>query len=545
MRCIYCGTPLSAIDYCTGCGADITILKRITRISNLLYNEGLEKATVRDLSGAITCLKRSLKFNKENIDARNLLGLVYYEMGEVVSALSEWVISKNLQSAENMADSYITKLQANKNKLDTINHTIRKYNQSLMYCKQDNQDMAVIQLKKVLIQNPRLIKAYHLLSLLYIKQQEYEKARKLLKKAIRVDTTNTTSLRYLHEIEDATGIGTRMDVKKLKRYQKDPMEKKFSGPMTYLSGNDPIIQPTPFRDSSTIATFINIFLGLILGGSIVWFLVVPANKQSINQKATKQVTEANTKLASENAKNQTLKAEIDGYQKKVDDASKTMDEAKKKAEGYDSLLKAANLFVANDQTGAAAALSDVDGKSLEGEGKILYDKIKDGVKESLYQAQYGEGTTAYMAGDYEKAVEKLKQAVETNPEMYDAQFYLANAYVNLRDTANADKVFKEIIKKWPERTAEITPYITNNSTSDAGGATTPDGGTTGGTTNPDGTTTGGTTNSDGTTTGGTTNPDGSTTGGTTNPDGNITGGTTNPDGNTTGGTANPNGGTIG
>lgn len=69
-------------------------------------------------------------------------------MGEVVSALSEWVISKNLQVPENAADGYITKLQANKNKLDTINHTIRKYNQALQYCRQDNEDMAVIQLKK-------------------------------------------------------------------------------------------------------------------------------------------------------------------------------------------------------------------------------------------------------------------------------------------------------------------------------------------------------------------------------------------------------------
>ena len=67
MRCIYCGTPLSAIDYCTGCGADVTLQKRIVRISNLLYNEGLEKASVRDLSGAISCLKRSLKFKCEKV----------------------------------------------------------------------------------------------------------------------------------------------------------------------------------------------------------------------------------------------------------------------------------------------------------------------------------------------------------------------------------------------------------------------------------------------------------------------------------------------
>ena len=89
---------------------------------------------------------RSLKFNKENIDARNLLGLCYYETGEVVSALCEWVISKNLQPEDNLADYYITKLQNNKNRLDTINQTIRKYNQSIEYCRQDNEDMAVIQL---------------------------------------------------------------------------------------------------------------------------------------------------------------------------------------------------------------------------------------------------------------------------------------------------------------------------------------------------------------------------------------------------------------
>lgn len=384
MRCIYCGTPLSAIDYCTGCGADISLQKRTIRISNLLYNEGLEKATVRDLSGAIACLKRSLKFNKENIDARNLLGLVYYEMGEVVSALSEWVISKNLQVPENAADGYITKLQANKNKLDTINHTIRKYNQALQYCRQDNEDMAVIQLKKVLTQNPKLIKGYHLLALLYLKQQEYERARKLLRKAIRIDATNTTTLRYLHEIEDATGIGTSLDVKRRKRYAKDAMEKKFTGPMTYLSGNDTIIQPTPFRDSSTIATFINIFLGLLLGGAIVWFLAVPAIKQSVNQTATKQVTEANTKLASENASNVKLQEEIDGYQAKVDAANKTMDEAKAKAAGYEDLLKSANLLIKGDQTGAATALSTVDAKSLDGSAKELYEQIMAGVKDALF-----------------------------------------------------------------------------------------------------------------------------------------------------------------
>ena len=86
--------------------------------------------------------------------------------------------------------------------------------------------MAIIQLKKVISQNSKFVKAYQLLALLYMKRQEYERARKLLKKAANIDTTNTTTLRYLQEIEDATGKSTRsgkstgaLRRKKRKRYQ--------------------------------------------------------------------------------------------------------------------------------------------------------------------------------------------------------------------------------------------------------------------------------------------------------------------------------------
>ena len=65
--------------------------------SNYWYNDGLKKAQIRDLSGAIVSLKRSLQFNRENITARNLLGLVYYGRGEVAEAFVEWIISKNFR----------------------------------------------------------------------------------------------------------------------------------------------------------------------------------------------------------------------------------------------------------------------------------------------------------------------------------------------------------------------------------------------------------------------------------------------------------------
>ena len=466
MRCIYCNTPLAAIDYCPGCGADVTLQKRIVRISNLLYNEGLEKALVRDMEGAITCLKRSLKFNKENIDARNLLGLCYYETGEAVSALCEWVISKNLKGEDNIADSYINELQSNKNRLDTINQTIRKYNQSVLYCREDNEDMAIIQLKKVISQNSKFVKAYQLLALLYMKRQEYERARKLLKKAANIDTTNTTTLRYLQEIEDVTGKSTRVG-KKHWRFEKEK-EEAVSGTLRYMSGTEMVIQPTTFRDSSTIATFINIILGILLGGAIVWFLVVPANRQEVNDEANRQVTDANTKLASEAARAQDLQDEIDGYKSQVDSANQDKEDALKKAQSYDDLLAAVNKYVSGDVSGASTAVAALDASDFDGNAKTLYDSMASAVGTSLFSQYYNTGAAAYLAGDYTTAADQLQKAVDADTERKSSDYAqamlcLGISYYQLGQQDKANEILNKFTEYYPNQASQVQGYITSGS----------------------------------------------------------------------------------
>ena len=466
MRCIYCNTPLAAIDYCPGCGADVTLQKRIVRISNLLYNEGLEKALVRDMEGAITCLKRSLKFNKENIDARNLLGLCYYETGEAVSALCEWVISKNLKGEDNIADSYINELQSNKNRLDTINQTIRKYNQSVLYCREDNEDMAIIQLKKVISQNSKFVKAYQLLALLYMKRQEYERARKLLKKAANIDTTNTTTLRYLQEIEDVTGKSTRVG-KKHWRFEKEK-EEAVSGTLRYMSGTEMVIQPTTFRDSSTIATFINIILGILLGGAIVWFLVGPANRQQVNDEANRQVTDANTQLASEAARAQDLQDEIDGYKSQVDSANQDKEDALKKAQSYDDLLAAVNKYVSGDVSGASTAVAALDASDFDGNAKTLYDSMASAVGTSLFSQYYNTGATAYLAGDYTTAADQLQKAVDADTERKSSDYAqamlcLGISYYQLGQQDKANEILNKFTEYYPNQASQAQGYITSGS----------------------------------------------------------------------------------
>lgn len=82
MKCIKCGRPVGVGRYCNACGFDNKHIAKALNTADYYYNIGLEKAQMHDLSGAEMYLKKALTYNKSHKNARNLLGLVYNEMGE-------------------------------------------------------------------------------------------------------------------------------------------------------------------------------------------------------------------------------------------------------------------------------------------------------------------------------------------------------------------------------------------------------------------------------------------------------------------------------
>ena len=178
-----------------------------------------------------------------------------------------------------------------------INQTIKKYNDCLQCCRRGSEDVAVIQLKKILNQNPKLIKGYHLLALIYLKQEEYEKARKILKKAAKIDKTNSTTLRFLKEVDEQTGTMTSLEPRKWGFGGRDRVKVEKGQSVAYQSDNDLVIQPPTFRESSMAATLLNLGFGFLVGACLVWFLMVPANTQKINREANEKVVSYSNTMA--------------------------------------------------------------------------------------------------------------------------------------------------------------------------------------------------------------------------------------------------------
>ena len=375
MTCMNCGAFLTDmdLDYCPNCGYNVLIQKKVDYLSKLFYNQGLEKASIRDLSGAIACLKQSLIYDKKNIRARNLLGLVYFETGEVVSALSEWVISKNLQPTRNVASEYISKLQANPNKLNAINETIKKYNHALLLCREGHEDMAAIQLRKILAQNSKLIKGYHLLALIQIKNQEWNKARRTLKKAARIDKTNTTTLRFLREVDEQTGVTTNLERKKKGLFHSSG-SRKNDGEMD----NSELTVKTPvYRERSRISLFVILMVGIVAGAVAFQLLAVPAIRQGIYQEANQQIVQYSESLASQGAELSKVQGEAEQSGNTAEEVTKQLTEEQTKSKSYEALLSAYLYYQQQNMDEAAVAIQSVQTDVLDDSMKTIYNTIKD------------------------------------------------------------------------------------------------------------------------------------------------------------------------
>ena len=458
MICYHCGCNLTEHDFCTNCGVDVSSYKVVVSASNIYYNEGLEKAKVRDLSGAIASLRQCLKLNKNHVDARNLLGLIYFEMGESVLAMNEWVISKNLRSKKNLAGEYLKLIQNNPGKLDALNTTIKKYNQSLTYCYQGSLDMAMIQLKKVLSMNSRHVQAHLLLALLYIRYEDWAKAKKELEKVLKIDTNNTQALRYLQEITKTAGESDNskgnMKAKTIATKANEISDDSYQ----YQSGNETIIQPMNYSEKKNLQSIWNLVIGILVGFAVAWFLVLPAKIQTEKATINNELRQVSEQLDVKTATINELESKVKILEDETSDLQGQLEGfvgSGGTLEDVDNLLQAARTYIEtpNEKVKAGEYLEKINPESITEESSesftSLYGLLLGEVGDDIAAKYYTEGMKKYQNGDFEAAVEALIRAVAYDTDNQDAYFNLGNSYRKLEKNEEAIEVYQKIIELFP------------------------------------------------------------------------------------------------
>ena len=441
LYCKRCGGQILVTGYCSQCGLKSEYVNKAINTSKFYYNIGLDKAKVRDMTGAAAALTVALKYDKMNIDARNLLGLIYYEVGEVVEALSQWVISKNLQPENNIADEYLNEVQGNKAELENMNKAIRNFNLSLDYARHDSVDLAIIQLRSVISQHPKMIKAYQLLALLYIKEEEYSKAGKVLKRALTHDKGNLFCLNYAKEIRGK--ISRR---KQQATYAEQQMAQQAA---------DEVIIPKYSEKPKVLQLMLGLILGIAICASAYAFMIYPTQQQKTNARWNQTAASYNEKLGAKDETISTLNTRVSDLENEVETMKKDVDTYTGddgSLTNYERLLTAMKQYTEEDWTNMAVTYASINPDVVEASAfRDCYAMLKDFIENNGLADRLFEAAKALIdQGKYTEAIPALEACLAEKNDYEDAIYYMAFCYEATGNDAEAAVYFKRIVDEFPQ-----------------------------------------------------------------------------------------------
>lgn len=484
MNCLHCGAPVLINDVCSECGLKQEYLIKAWNTSLYYYNIGLSDAKIRNLTGAEEALKTSLRYNKANVDARNLLGLVYYETGQVIEALAEWVISSNYQPEENLAIRYLKLVQGNQNKLSAFDQAAKKYNLTLHYAQQKNYDLALIQLKRVLNDNPHFVKAYLVLALIYIEEGNTEKAKKALQRVLKIDRYHPMALHYMEELtknekqyasgsswnsgyEEPDGFMSSEDEPDEEEMDEEETAKRKIREIIERGAAAEDINPDQNLEVGSYKeikygrhNILYLIAGLVIGIAAMFFLIMPEWIERSEDTDLKAAYSA--ELSGKNVTIATLQDHNDKLQEDIDTLTaqmEAMEAENNEGDIEDAIMAGIQSYISGNKQEAITALGAIDWNSgdYSETTKTCIQTVVTGCEEELTSCRSA-GMTAFSSEDYEEAIKQLRVFCNLKPDDVEARYHLAQAYENTGDIEAASQLYHDINERFPDSNYVTTDW---------------------------------------------------------------------------------------
>ena len=418
-------------------------VRRNQQIANSYYNLGLEKAQIRDLSGAAECLKKSIRFYKYQTDARNLLGLIYYEMGEVADAIVQWVISLNLQPENNRCDYYLDEIQRKPGRLEAVSQNVKKFNQALVYAQTEAYDLAILQLAAVVEENDHYVKAQLLLALLYLSQENYTRAGKALHKVLQIDRSNRKALWYMSIVKENTG---RAEI------ERQRMDNAFSH--TKLE-DDNIILPPTYKESTGGQMVLHILIGVVLGVAVFTTLVMPSIQEKLNSEHNQEMLKYSEQLSQSNIRIDELESRVIQAEGARENAEASLESVVSDSGGtisqYASLARILQAYRDDDFRSAARIYAGMDPSLITDPNlQPILEEVQADMAEDGYQVLDQLGDEAVGSGDYAGAIVYYDASLRLNGDNPGVLYDKAAALKAQGQDEEAGALFGQIIDDYPD-----------------------------------------------------------------------------------------------
>jgi len=442
-QCPNCAKYYEVGSKCPYCKVDTVLYEGIIRMSEKLYNQGLETLENAEFTQGIKLLTKSVTMNKDNWVARNLLGLALFEIGHVGDALTHWVISDTKPEKDNYAKEYLALAEKNTRYMEKLNDAVIMYNTALLHIRKKNEDLAIVQLKKAVEDNPGFLDALNLLALCYLIQNDKNRANTAVQRVLAKDITNPTALKYNALLNPGKQNIPRPTVA--------PPQKPAGVIKSGLYG-------VGLKEKKSISPHITGILTLIVGAActvaVMYFLVIPSYQREHEAEISRmeeqitQIQDAHTleveAFEIEKEEWQTERATLIGE-------SQVFSQALLLQERINTVHQAYWLYQNEQYRDAYDLLIDFDVEGLPFDIRGRIDYILENLAVPLANIYFAEGQRAFDSDDLAQALEYLEfafsfmtQETSTTNQWREILFMLGSLYYQNEDFDSAYEKLVEL-----------------------------------------------------------------------------------------------------
>ncbi|MDR2167735.1 MAG: tetratricopeptide repeat protein [Clostridiales bacterium] len=397
---------------CDKCGLDIALHKMAHDMSARYYNIGLLRAREGNLSAAKKALGISLQINKKNRDARNLLGLCFYNTGRIGEALREWAISARFSPGDNLAQDYLDALDGNIPLLEKYSESMIKYNEALIYAERYSEDLAKIRLRRAVEAVPNFVDAMNLLALHYLNEGDKTRAAALVERVLAIDSGNALAKKYYFEIfQKHPGATIRREA-----------ASRNEAPKTRAPGRpEPKQSPNPFAARtkkaipkvSPLSGIISALLGMAAMFLFMHLLIFPGRLAERDDalEALQQHMDNAHRILQESISERDdtidrLNSELTEATAQSHAQSDTITNFMNQLQVYNAL----NYLNDNEPSQALSLLDEVNTANLPDAALEVYNNIRHTATPLVEQIYYTQGQALFNAGNYTEARIALEAA---------------------------------------------------------------------------------------------------------------------------------------
>ena len=415
----------------------------LIKISKAYYNRGLERAKLNDLSGAAVYLKKSLIYDKYRTEARNLLGLIFYESGETADAIVQWVVSINLDPRDNDADRYLDEIQRKPGVLSEASALVRRFNQALEIAQNGGEDFAMVELSDITRKKPNYIKAQLLLAILYMQAGEHIKAGKALMAVLDIDRNHPQATILMDEVKRATGKAEVERAKLKNAYSHRELEE------------GDVIIPKTRAGTSLDKVVIYITAGIIIGLVSFYLLILPSVRRIYNRALNDSIIQNSAELSDVNARYSELSDSYDELNAEFQDVSQRLNAYEEQNINFTSAYERLNSIISDCGAGNYEAAAD---KYLQLDRSIitsepLISQLQEADRLMLndgFTAISEMGTAQWNGGNLSAAENYYRLALNIKPDDPEVMFLLARLLQSQDRISEANEIFDKIVGEHPE-----------------------------------------------------------------------------------------------